>query len=155
MRGAAKLAGRQKNRGGGKTDGRGLLQTFQEQGQGQSRRVGRKTAGVNRSTRPRRRQPGCADYDAGLLIERAGEIEDRRAGAQRIAPVLAGQCLRSAEESKVDALECVCGNGLDDGDLVANLVKLTLRLFFVEQHKVGRRQWRLGEGFLQLPAYQG
>ena len=71
------------------------------------------------------------------------------------APVLAGQVFGAAEKGEVDAVEGVGSDGLDEGDLIAHLVQLALHLILVQQHEVGRRQRRLRQGFLQLPAHQG
>ena len=113
------------------------------------------TAGVNRSTADGfSSQPGGAHQNAGLLIERAGEIEDRGAGAKRLLPVPAGQALRAAEEGEVGAVEGFGADGLDEGDLVAHLLQLALGFFLVEQGEVGGGKRRLGENVLQLPAQQ-
>ena len=69
------------------------------------------------------------------------------------------QCLRvrssvPQKKGEVHALEGIRVDGLDEGDLVAHLVQLALGIFLVEQDKAGRRQRRLRERFLQLPAQQ-
>ena len=69
--------------------------------------------------------------------------------------MLAGERLRAAEEGEVDAVEGAGDDGLDKGDFIAHLVKLALGLLVVEQNEVGRRQGRLRERLLQLPAHQG
>ena len=66
--------------------------------------------------------------------------------------MLAGQVFRAAEKREVGAVEGVGADGLDEGDLVADLVQLALRVFLVEQGEVGRGKRRLGENVLQLPA---
>ena len=90
-------------------------------------------------------QPGGAHQHACLLIERAGKIEDRGAGAERGAPVAAGQVFAAAEKGEVGVIEGVGGNGLDEGDLVAHLVELALGFLFIEQDKVGGSERRIGE----------
>ena len=100
-------------------------------------------------------QPGCAHHDARLLVESAGEVENRGPGPERLTPVFAGQILGTAEEREVYVIEGVGSDGMDEGDLVAHLVQLALNLILVQQHEFGRRQGRLRQRFLQLPAYQG
>ena len=154
--GAAKLAGRLEDRGGGKAHWRGLMQPLEQQRQRNDRGMRRHDSGSKQvDGRCLNSQPGRAHQHAGLLVERAGEIEDRGAGAERLPPVLAGQVFSAAEEGEVGAVEGVGADGLDEGDLIADLVQLALRVFFVEQGKVGRGKRRLGENVLQLPAQPG
>ena len=143
------------NRRGGKADGRGLLQPFEQQGERDDRGMRRNDGGSEQVDGGGfSAQPGSADQNAGLLVERAGEIEDRGAGAKRLLPVAARQVLGTAEEGEVGAVEGVCADGLDEGDLVAHLLQLALGFFFVEQGKVGGGKRGLGENVLQLPAQQ-
>ena len=99
-----------------------------------------------------RTQPRRPHQHPGLLVQRATQVKDRGPGTQRLTPVLAGQGLSAAKKCKVDAIESFRANGLDEGNLVAHLVQLALDVFLVEQHEGGRRQRRLRNGFLQLPA---
>ena len=51
-------------------------------------------------------------------------------------------------------VEGIRADRLQKGRLVSHLIELALRLFFIEQDKVSRRQGRLRQDILQLPAYQ-
>ena len=99
-------------------------------------------------------QPGSADQNTGLLIECAGEIEDRGTGAKRLLPVAAGKALGAAEKGEIGAFEGFGADDLYEGDLVAHLLKLALVFSFVEKGKVGGGKRRLGENVLQLTAEQ-
>ena len=117
------------------------MQSLQQQGQRQRRRVRRRHGGGKQvSGRRLGVQPGGAHHHARLLIESAGQIQHRRAGAQRIPPVLAGLILRAAEKGEVNVVKGVGGDGLEKGNLVAHLLQLALRLFLIEQDNVGRGQ---------------
>ena len=114
------------------------------------------TAGVKRST-----DAGSAPSQGARTStpvswsSAAGEIKDRGAGAQRLLPVAARQAFGAAKKSEIGVFESIGADGLDEGDLVAHLVQLALRLFLVEQGKAGRGKRRLGENVFQLPAQQG
>ena len=70
------------------------------------------------------------------------------------------QCLRVRSSVPQKNVKSTCSNvsgldGLDEGDLVAHLVQLALRLFLVEQREAGGGERRIGERFFQLPAQAG
>ena len=71
-------------------------------------------------------EPRSAHNDAALLVECSSEIEDRGSGAERLAPVPEREALCSAKEGEVGAIECLTGEGLNEGDLVSNLIQLAL-----------------------------
>ncbi len=99
------LAGVQ-HRGGGKAHRRGLLQPLQHQRQRQRRGV-RRDHGGSKQVGPPPQNPALGSPararapDARLLVQRAGEVQNRGAGAQRLPPVLAGQILRAGKKGEV------------------------------------------------------
>ena len=101
------------------------------------------TAGVNRSAvTAAPADPGRAHQDARLLVQRAGKIQHRRPGPERLR-----QCLRvrfrTAKKREVDMFESVRADGLNEGDLVAHLIQLAQPLPRQSRHEIRRGQRRL------------
>ena len=97
-------------------------------------------------------QPRSADHDAGFLVEAAGEIEHRGSGAQGLLPVPAREVFAAAEKCEVSVVERIGADGLDEGDFVAHLVQLALRVLLRRGAKSWRRPGAIRKG---LPSTRG
>src|SRR5579863_4765941 len=84
--------------------------------------------------------PGSTHQHTWLLIQGPGKVNDRGTCGQRIAPVFSGEAFRTAEKCEVDMLERFLIDGLDEGDLVSDLVELSKSVVLIEKRKCGRRQ---------------
>src|SRR5208337_4596337 len=101
-----------------------------------------------------RSQPGSANEHTGFLVERSGKIENGGSSGEGLPPMAEGHVFRSAKESEVGVVEGAGADGLNKGDLVADLVQLPLDVFFVEKGKAGAGKRRVGENVFQLAAQQ-
>ena len=109
------------------------------------------TAGVNRSGAPdsepnhgeRTRTPGSWSS--------APDKSRPWSRPQGVAPMFAGQPLRAAKKSEINAIERFRTDGLDECDLISDLVELP-RARLRREHKHGGNQRRLRDRVLQFLA---